>query len=181
MKKISIKTISMMGLFAALCYIGTLFHITIPISGNVKTMIHFGNIFCLIAALTLGPIYGGISASVGMGLFDLLNGWATYAPSTIILKFFIAFFAGTMFKALKKLDIRPRVFISTAIGMLFNIIFDPIVNFLVSKYIFNLTTSISKIVAAWSSIATVINAVVAIIAASIIYLSLKRTKIIDKL
>ena len=46
-------------------------------------MIHFGNIFCLTAALVLGGVRGSLAGGLGMGLFDLISGtYALYSPGT---------------------------------------------------------------------------------------------------
>ncbi len=178
--KFTVRDLSKMALFAALCYIGTMIHIPIAIGGVSKTMIHLGNIFCLLGALVIGPVMGGISASVGMGLFDLLNGWELSAPSTIVLKFFIALIAGYAFKKIKTKNLKVRVIAATSLGILFNIIFAPIVKVLISNYILGIPKDMSKIILAYSSAATFINAVIAVIISTILYLALKKTKAIDK-
>lgn len=83
----------LIALFAALSYMALIFF-RIPYPGPSDPFIHLGNMIVLLAALLLGGWQGGLSGSVGMGLFDLLNGYAMYAPKTIILKFGIGFFAG---------------------------------------------------------------------------------------
>ena len=68
-----IQKLSLLSLMAALCYIGfTFFKIDIPL-GNQTTAIHFGNTFCVLAALMLGGVEGGLAGSIGMGIGDLLN------------------------------------------------------------------------------------------------------------
>ncbi len=178
--KISIRDLSKMALFAALAYVGTMIHITIPIAGASKTMIHLGNVFCLLGAIVIGPVMGGISASVGMGLFDLLNGWVSSAPSTIFLKFFIALIAGTAFKMLKIKNTKLRVVVSTSLGILFNVIFAPIIKFLISNYILGIPRPVSKVIAAYSSAATITNAVIAVVIATLLYVSLEKTKLLEK-
>ncbi len=178
--KIRVKDLSKMALFAALSYVGTMIHITIPIAGVGRTMIHLGNVFCLLGAVVIGPVMGGISASVGMGLFDLLNGWVSSAPSTIFLKFFIALIAGTAFKMLKIKNTKLRVITSMSLGILFNVVFAPLIKFLISNYILGIPRPVSKVIAAYSSAATFINAVIAVVIATILYISLKNTKLLDK-
>ena len=59
------------------------------------TSFHLGNTFCVLAALLLGGIPGGLAGAIGMGseiLFDPT--YITYAPKTIILKFLIGIFTG---------------------------------------------------------------------------------------
>lgn len=165
------KIIVLNGLFIALCYIGTLFNITFNF-GGAKTMIHFGNVFCLLGALVLGGFNGGIAASIGMGLFDLTNGWVPYALSTVILKFCIGLIAGTSFAKLKIANQKVKVIVSCASGMLFNFIFAPIASFLTSVYILNIPKDSAAIFAGYTSIAVVTNAILATVIASVMYLFL---------
>ena len=66
-------------LFAALCYIGFQFlRIDIPLPGG-KTALHLGNAFCVLAALLLGGVKGGLAGAVGMTIADLTSGYATSA------------------------------------------------------------------------------------------------------
>ncbi len=94
-KKFTIYDLVLIGLMAALCYVGTLFRIEIPTPIG-KTMIHLGNIFCLLSGLLLGKIRGGLASGIGSAVFDLLTGWATSAPSTFINKFVMGFLAGAI-------------------------------------------------------------------------------------
>ncbi len=89
-----ILTLVLIGLFSAICYIALmLFKIPIP-SPVGNPFIHMGNMFVILAALLFTGTIGGLSGSIGMGLFDLLNGWASSAPKTIVLKFGIGFITG---------------------------------------------------------------------------------------
>lgn len=83
------------GLMAACVFAATYFlNIKIPVGGTDKTMIGFANVFCILSGLLLGPIPGGLAAGIGSCLFDLLGGWATSAPVTLITKFAMAFLCG---------------------------------------------------------------------------------------
>ena len=166
------KIIVLNGLFIALCYIGTMFNITFNL-GPTKTMVHFGNVFCLLGALVIGGFNGGIAAAIGMGLFDLTNGWIPYALSTVILKFLIAMIAGTSFSKLPIANERVKVIVSCALGMLFNFIFAPLASFLTSNFILNVPSDAAAILAGYSSIAVAINAILATIIASTLYFFLQ--------
>ena len=49
-------------LMAALCYVSfTFLQIKIPVPGGDATSIHIGNAFCVLAALLIGGVYGGLS------------------------------------------------------------------------------------------------------------------------
>lgn len=95
-KGITIYDIAVTALFAALCYVATYFlRIEIPTPLG-KTMIHGGNVVCLLSALLMGPMRGAAADAIGMGLFDLLGGWASSAPSTIIMRFCMGLVGGAV-------------------------------------------------------------------------------------
>ena len=106
------KRLTFTALFAALCCIGTVI-ITIPLpTGYFNT----GDVFVLLSAWCLGPIYGVVAAAVGSALGDLFLGYALYAPATCLIKALDALVAcllcWTFKKLIKKqrLDFLPRVF-----------------------------------------------------------------------
>lgn len=85
--------IALTGLMGALVIVGTFLNIPIPALGD-KTMITFGNVFCILSGLLLGPVYGGLAAGIGSFIFDLIGGWASSAPITLVTKFIMAFVCG---------------------------------------------------------------------------------------
>lgn len=84
------------GLLAALCYIGFAFlKFDIPVPGSLeKTAVHFGNVFCVLAALLLGGYWGGLAGAVGMTIADLTTAYVTSAPKTFLLKLCIGLIVG---------------------------------------------------------------------------------------
>ena len=93
-KKTDVRTLSMAALFAALCYIGfTYCKIDIPV-GMEKTAFHLGNVFCVLAALFLGGLWGGMAGAVGMTIADLTTAYVTSAPKTFLLKLCIGLITG---------------------------------------------------------------------------------------
>ena len=84
------------GLMAALCYVCFAFlKIPIPTIGGDFVALHVGNAFCVLAALLLGGVYGGLAGSLGMTVADLLDpAYVTSAPKTFVLKFCIGLIAG---------------------------------------------------------------------------------------
>jgi uncharacterized membrane protein len=85
--------IALTGLMGALVLVGTFLNIPIPALGD-KTMIGLGNVFCILSGLLLGPVYGGLAAGIGSFIFDLIGGWASSAPFTLVSKFLMAFVCG---------------------------------------------------------------------------------------
>jgi len=88
------KAIVINALFIALTLVSTMFiNIRLPIMGN-GGLIHLGNVPLFIAALVYGKKSGAIAGAFGMGLFDLISGWAVWAPFTFIIVGAMGFLAG---------------------------------------------------------------------------------------
>lgn len=181
-KKISIQTISLTALMAALCYIGfTFFKIDIPL-GAGTTAIHFGNTFCVLAALMLGGWAGGLAGAIGMGIGDLFNPlYVTYFPKTFILKLGIGLTTGLLARKVfhinsqepsRKLTI--QTFISAGAGMLFNVIGEPVVSYLYNNFILKVPSDSAMILASWTAATTLFNAVTSVVIASLLYLALRK-------
>ena len=175
-----LQRLAQAGLLAALCYIGfTFFKIDIPV-GPEKTAFHFGNVFCVLAALLIGGYWGGLAGAVGMTLADLTTSYVTSAPKTFLLKLciglIVGFVAHTIFKLSRshkpKYVIGVTIF-SSACGMIFNIFADPIVGYFYKTYLLGVPQDISSALAKMAALTTTVNAVVAVIAASLFYVAIR--------
>ncbi|MHC1749698.1 MAG: ECF transporter S component [Cellulosilyticaceae bacterium] len=102
-KKFTTYSLVLIGLFSAICYVALLFKIPIP-SPVGKPFLHMGNMFVILAALLFTGTIGGLSGSIGMGLFDFMNGYASSVPKTVILKFGIGAIVGVVASQGKKKD-----------------------------------------------------------------------------
>jgi uncharacterized membrane protein len=90
------KTLVINALFIALTVVATMFiNIKLPIMGN-GGLIHLGNVPLFIAAFVFGRKTGAIAGAFGMGLFDLISGWAVWAPFTFIIVGLMGYLAGLM-------------------------------------------------------------------------------------
>ncbi len=176
-----VQKLTQAALCAALCYIGfTFFKIDIPV-GTEKSAIHFGNIFCVLAALLTSGLYGGLAGAVGMTIADLTSGYATSAPKTFFLKLCIRLIVGVVAHRILKLNkeehsaryIMGATFLSAAAGMAFNIVADPLVGYFYKTYLFGIPQDLSVTLAKIGAITTSINAVTATIISSILYLALR--------
>lgn len=90
--------LTLSAIFAALIFAATYF--AIPIPGG-QGFVNLGDGIILVAAVWLGPLWGGIAAAIGAGLTDLILGYVYYAPATFIIKWLIAV---VMFFCLKSLS-----------------------------------------------------------------------------
>jgi len=175
-----VRKLAQAGLLAALCYIGfQFFRFDIPV-GPEKTAFHFGNVFCVLAALLVGGVLGGLSGAIGMTIADLTSGYVTSAPKTFLLKLCIGLIVGLVAHKLFKLNeahskkyIWGATICSCAAGMVFNIFADPIVGYFYKMYILGVPQEISAALAKIGSITTSVNAVVAVVCATLFYMALR--------
>ena len=182
-KPTEVRTLTMAALFAALCYIGfTYCKIDIPV-GMEKTAFHLGNVFCVLAALFLGGFWGGMSGAIGMTIADLTTAYVTSAPKTFLLKLCIGlitgFVAHKIFKISqdredRKVPLTAATVISCAAGMAFNIVADPVVGYFYKMYVLGVPQEAASIWAKMGAITTSVNAVVAVIAATVFYMALRK-------
>lgn len=95
MKNINARKLALVGLMAALVFVGSMISIPIPLYGIENTRLHLGNIFCLLSGMVLGGVSGGLSAGIGSGFFDLVNPlYLPSAPFTFVFKFLMALICG---------------------------------------------------------------------------------------
>lgn len=178
--KDSVKRLAQAGLLAALCYIGfAFFKIDIPV-GPEKTSFHFGNVFCVLAALLIGGYWGGLAGAVGMTIGDLTTSYVTSAPKTFFLKLCIGLIVGLVAHKCFKVsrDHSPKyvagvTVLASMCGMGFNVIADPLVGYFYKTYLLGVPQDIASALAKMAAVTTGVNAVVAVIAASAFYLALR--------
>ncbi|EHR32685.1 ECF transporter S component [Helcococcus kunzii] len=166
-------------IFAALAFISfTYFQIKIPVPGGGDfTSIHFGNIFLVVAALTIGGFYGGLAGAVGMTIADLLDPiYVIVAPKTFILKLCIGLIVGLIAHRLKKINlsddkkyIMKWAVIASICGMAFNVVADPLVGYFYKRFLLGQPQDIATALAKLSAGVTLFNAVITVIIANIIY------------
>lgn len=177
MKKIDVKDITYIAVFAALCYVGTLIHININI-GPMKTMFHLGNIFVILGGVILGGLRGGIAGAIGCALFDATNGYMHYVPSTIILKFCMAFIAGTAFNYFKTKNINKNIalLIPLLLAAVFNIVFDPLISSTVAYFVTGKDINVTKSFGAFALLTTSVNALIAVVCSFSCYKLLEKSQ-----
>lgn len=175
-----ISKIAMTGLFAAMSYVVFAFlqfKITLP--GGDATSIHLGNAVCVLGALLLGGVYGGLGGAIGMTIGDLFDPvYVVYAPKTFILKLCIGLITGFLAHRIGKINeshdqkhIFKWVLIASVGGLLFNVIFDPLVGYYYKLLI--LGKPAAELALVWNVTSTTINAVTSAIASVVIYMPLR--------
>jgi uncharacterized membrane protein len=176
-----IRKVVFAALMAALCYIGfAFFRIDIPV-GSEKTAFHLGNVFCVLAALLLGGFWGGMSGAVGLTIADLTSGYVTSAPKTFLLKLCIGLVSGFVAHKLlhisrdthRKISLPAAAFLSSLAGMAFNVVADPVVGYFYKTYILGVPQDVAAIWAKMGAVTTLVNAIVAVIVATVFYVALR--------
>lgn len=181
-KHTNIRILTMAAMFAALCYVGfAYFQIKIPV-GDSSTSFHLGNVFCVLAALCIGGLWGGLAGAVGMTIGDLLDPvYITSAPKTFLLKLGIGLITGLVAHRVFKLSAERQrkvplpvaVALSCTAGMAFNVVADPVVGYFYKMYVLGVPQDAATILAKMSAVTTSVNAVIAVIAATVFYLALR--------
>ena len=125
-------------LLAALCYVSfTYLQIKIPMPGGDATSIHIGNAFCVLAALLLGGLYGGLAGAIGMGIADIMDPiYITGAPKTFFLKLCIGLIVGLVAHRIARINestdkkyVWKWSLIASIAGLGFNVIADPLAGY----------------------------------------------------
>lgn len=180
MRNEHVTRIVTIGLFAALSYVVfTFLQITIALPGGDATSIHLGNAVCVLGALIMGGLYGGLGGAIGMTIGDLLDPvYIIYAPKTFILKLCIGLITGLVAHRIGKINTltdSKKIFkwalIASISGLLFNVIFDPLVGYFYKLVI--LGKPAAELTLAWNITATSINAAISTVAAVAVYMALR--------
>jgi uncharacterized membrane protein len=100
MKQMSTFKIVITALFAALICVATmLIQIPIPATGGYANL---GDGIILICAFLMPPAYAVTAAGLGSALADILAGYVSYAPATLVIKAGVALIAALIFQRLGK-------------------------------------------------------------------------------
>jgi uncharacterized membrane protein len=111
------RQIALDAMFVALTLVFTAFvNIQIPSFGGAGGLIHLGNVPLLIGAMLYGRRTGALAGALGMGLFDILSGWAAWAPCTILTCGLMGFAVGAICKNRKGM-VAKLVAIFVALGI----------------------------------------------------------------
>ena len=175
-----IYKLALTGLFAALSYVVfTFLQIKITLPGGDATSIHLGNAVCVLGALILGGFYGGLGGALGMTIGDLFDPiYVVYAPKTFLLKLCIGLITGLVAHKIGRINessdkrhVFRFVVAASVCGLLFNVIFDPLVGYFYKLLI--LGKPAAQLVLAWNITSTSINAVPSTFVSVAIYMPLR--------
>ena len=177
-RKQTVLKLAQTALLAALCFVSfTFLQIKIPMPGGDATSIHIGNAFCVLAALLLGGVYGGLAGAVGMTIADIMDPvYILGAPKTFVLKLCIGLIVGLVAHRAAKINestdkkyiFRWSVIASVA-GLGFNVVADPLVGYFYKQYVLGQHQQMAEVLAKWSTATTFVNAVVSTILVAFLY------------
>ena len=180
MKNEKLLKLVMTGVFTALSYVVfTFLQIKITLPGGDATSIHLGNAVCVLGALLIGGVYGGLGGAIGMTIGDLFDPvYVVYAPKTFILKFCIGLITGVIAHKLGHISVEKDngkvlkwTIAATVSGLLFNVVFDPLIGYFYKLLI--LGKPAAELTLAWNIASTSINAVTSTIVSVAVYMALR--------
>ena len=170
--KNSLQALVLTGLFAAIIYIG-IWVIRIPVPAMVgRPFIHFGNTLTAVAILYLGYRNGMIAGIIGLGGFDLLNGYAATSWLTMLEVVVVASVLTAVFKGMYDLDCNKIFIIFGIIAGVTKIFSSYCVSFVVALMV-GTSLQVAYIGAFVSLPATVINSISTAICTPIVYFAVK--------
>lgn len=187
MKNSKVRIFVLTAFIATLAFVGfAIFRIDFELFG-ARTAFHLANTFVVVGALLLGGVRGGLAGAIGLTLADLISGYIISAPTTFILKFMIGVIVGLVghkIFSVNKIEDRKKqtlvVFAASSAGLLFNVIFDPLLGFIRTYILLSagitevfgkvvkpieLATALAKI----SAVATIVNATLTVTIVTLSY------------
>ncbi len=107
-------------ILAALNFAVMYINIKLPTGG----FIHLGNLICVLSALLIGGVFGGLVGSLGMGLYDIFYYQEAFIR-TLVLKFLMGLIVGFLFRYLRHngLSKRGTTSIFLSLSLIFKLVF----------------------------------------------------------
>ena len=171
-KKLNLTKIVFIAMLAAVVCVVTLYRF--PLLGS---KVHFANAICLLSGLLMGPAAGGLAAGLGSALYDaLLGGYGLVeCLVTFVSKFAMAWVCAKIaFSGQREAKVHSWNVAASVIGALTYVALYMMKTFVFQKFVYGYpaetvwATMLSKLPG------SLINAVVAMIAAPIVYTALSR-------
>ena len=173
---LSTKKIVLTALLAALTVAGSSLRITIPVDIAGTTSFHLGNIMCALAGILLGPWYGAAAAGIGSAIYDMLNPlYISEAWITFLTKGAYGLAAGTVICLGKKDWGYGKAIAATVAGALtYAALYLGKTFFYSGMLLKGLTAQAAALTVVTKLPATTFNAVVAIVCAPLLAVSIRK-------
>ena len=168
-----IRKLVLAALMAALCTIMTM---VIQVPSPMQGYVNLGDCAVLMSAWVLGPLYGGAAAGIGSALADLLSGYAHYVPGTFAIKLLMAVAAALIFRAATKKGLSASAVLLGQVtgGVVAEVI-------MVLGYFAYASLWLGKGLAAAASIpGNIVQGVFGLVAATVVYTVLSRSRAVVK-
>ncbi len=112
---VTMREIAMTAAFIAMVFLSTsLFYIALVSSTG---FFNIGEAFVYLAALIGGPIVGALAGGIGAAMADMVLGYGSFAPATLVLKGTEGFIAGFLYKKSREIEQKYRLLIIAAISL----------------------------------------------------------------
>ncbi len=171
-KQNSLQALVFTGLFAAIIYLG-IWVLRIPVPAMVgRPFIHFGNTLTAVAILYLGFRNGMIAGIIGLGGFDILNGYAATSWLTMLEVVVVAAVLSGIYKLMNYQDTKRNIIILGIVAGVTKIFTTYCVS-IVEALMVGTSIKVAYIAAFVSLPATVINSISTAICTPILYFALK--------
>ena len=168
-----IRKLVLAALMAALCTIMTM---VIQVPSPMQGYVNLGDCAVLMSAWVLGPLYGGAAAGIGSALADLLSGYAHYVPGTFAIKLVMAVAAALIFRAATKKGLSAS---SALLGQIAGGVVAEVI--MVLGYFAYASLWLGKGLAAAASIpGNIVQGVFGLVAATVVYTVLSRSRAVVK-
>ena len=173
---ISTKKIVLTALLAALTVAGSAIRVTIPVDIAGTTSFHLGNIMCALSGILLGPWFGAATAGIGSAIYDMMNPlYISEAWITFLTKACYGLAAGAVICCGKKPWGYARATIATFAGALtYAALYLGKTFFYSGMLMKGLTAEAAGLTVITKLPATTFNAVVAIIFAPMLAISIRK-------
>ena len=168
----SLVSIIMTGLFAAIIYLGV-WVLRIPVPALVGSpFIHFGNTLTAVAILYLGYRNGMLAGIIGLGGFDLLNGYAATSWLTMLEVVVVASVLTAVYKGMHYQDSKKNIIILGIIAGITKIFTTYCVS-IVEALMVGTSLNVALVSSFVSLPATVINSISTAICTPILYFAVR--------
>lgn len=166
MKENRLRQLTEVSLFAALICV-VVFFIRIPFGSQ---FVHLGNALVVVGALIFGSKRGALAAALGLGIFDLLSGYAAVAWITVLESLVVCLVLHFFYETyLKKDDRLTNIVLVGIVAAVTKIVLNTFKYTVTGSLVGGLSLSASFIAALGRILGTYGTAVVTIIAVPILY------------
>lgn len=175
-KNLSVRKIVLAGLLAALTVVGSAIRVTVPIDIAGTSSFHLGNILCALSGILLGPWLGGLAAGLGSAIYDIMNPlYISECWLTFLMKGAYGLAAGLVIWSGKKQLGYAKALVAATLGAVTYAALYLLKSYFYSGlFLHSLTPTAAWVTVVSKLPATAFNAAVAIIAAPLLAVAIRK-------